>query len=74
MKYQNLQLSGIYSLIIEGKPGAAQLGTIYNMPIPTLRQYMANLKRTDPDTFGWLAFSGCAEPQTSTKMIEALGG
>jgi hypothetical protein len=74
MRYTDFQLSGIYSLINEGKPGAARLGTLYKMDTSALRQHMANLKRSNPEEFGWLAFSALAEPQTHEKMAEALGG
>jgi hypothetical protein len=74
MHYKDFQLSGIYSLLLEKKPGAAQLGTLYKMEIPALRQHMANLKRSNPEEFGWLAVSALAEPQTHDRMLAALGG
>lgn len=72
MSYRSSQLKDVYTFVLEGKVGSAQLSVLYKMDEQALRQYLGDLKRTDPDAYGFLAFSALAEPQTRSKMQAAL--
>jgi len=71
-QYQSCQLKDVYSFVLEGKVGSAQLSVLYKMDEKALRQYLGDLKRTNPDAYGYLAFSALAEPQTRDKVLAAI--
>lgn len=71
-RYHGRQLKDVYSFVLEGDTEASTFSNILQMPVERLKNYLKNLKATQPVMYGRLVFRAYIDKSSRSKLVQAI--